>query len=86
MDMEKIESDIQKKLVGFCKLLPEHLNCWKETLAELQDPVRALINFCEQLRFVEQASINYINNFHSMQRALQLKILGKLEAGVLDRG
>ncbi|KAH1026548.1 hypothetical protein HUJ05_000201 [Dendroctonus ponderosae] len=83
MDMAQIESDIQKKLVGFCKLLPLHLNCWKATLAELQDPVRVLINFCEQLRFVEEASIDYIDNFISMQKALQLKILGCIEEELL---
>lgn len=76
IDMEAVENNIQKKLVNFCQLLPGHVQVWKDTLQQMQDPVRALINFSEQLRSVEQAKITYLDNFTTVQEQLQLKILG----------
>ncbi|XP_066257206.1 uncharacterized protein [Euwallacea similis] len=71
--------DIQKKLVNFCQILPQHVQTWKDTLVAMQDPLRALCNFCEQLHSVEEAHITYIENFEIIQRDLQVKILGHIE-------
>ncbi|XP_066154431.1 uncharacterized protein [Euwallacea fornicatus] len=71
--------EIQKKLVSFCEILPQHVETWKDALAAMQDPLRALCNFCEQLRAVEEAHIMYIENFEIIQRDLQVKILGHIE-------
>lgn len=76
IDMEAVENNIQKKLVNLCQLLPGHVQVWKDTIEQVQDPVRALINFSEQLRSIEQAKVAYLDNFSSVQQQLLLKILG----------
>lgn len=74
--MEDVEKDLQKKVVSLCSILPVHIELWKRVLQEVQNPVKALTNFAEQLRFVEMADMKYMNNFSNVQKELQVKILG----------
>lgn len=83
IDIEAVENDIKKKLVNFCQLLPGHVQVWKDTIQQMQDPVRALINFSEQLRSVESAKITYLDNFSSVQQQLVLKILGLCKHNII---
>lgn len=74
--MEDVEKDLQKKVVSLCSILPVHIELWKRVLQEVQNPVKALTNFTEQLRCVEMADMKCMDNFSNVQKELQIKILG----------
>ncbi|XP_030763612.1 uncharacterized protein LOC115888157 [Sitophilus oryzae] len=77
--MEDKERVVQKHIVAFCSILPSHIECWKTTLKELQNPIKAVSNFAEQLRYVDRAKISYINDFEQVQNQLKTKILIDIE-------
>ncbi|XP_072385260.1 uncharacterized protein [Diabrotica undecimpunctata] len=70
---------LQKNLVNFCKVLPSHVDKWRNLLNEAKKPVQALVNFSEQLRHVEKANISYIKDFKVLQDKLMYKIFSEIE-------
>ncbi|XP_060520352.1 uncharacterized protein LOC132698359 [Cylas formicarius] len=82
--MEELERRVQKLVQNFCTGLPGHVEKWKIIFKDVQDPIRALVNFSEQLICVEKARIEYMDNFDEIQRILQYKILSDIEDELLS--
>ncbi|XP_028139097.1 uncharacterized protein LOC114333426 [Diabrotica virgifera virgifera] len=91
IDREAFFLTLQKNLLNFCKLLPSHVDKWRNLLNEAEKPVQALVNFSEQLRHVEKANISYLEDFKVLQDKLMYKIFSEIEdeiasiRGIIDR-
>ncbi|CAH0546927.1 unnamed protein product [Brassicogethes aeneus] len=74
-----IEVQIQKLVVHFCKMLPNHVNKWESVIKDANGPLKALVNFSDQLRHIEMANIKDIDDFCNIQNKLQYQILSSIE-------
>lgn len=52
-ETKSTECSVQEKLLNFVRILPNHVESWRNILKELADPIRALLNLSEQLRLIE---------------------------------
>nr|XP_023021524.1 uncharacterized protein LOC111509900 [Leptinotarsa decemlineata] len=77
--MDELESTVQKYVTNFCNILPIHVEKWRKLLEEASMPNKALCNYAEQLRHVEKADIEYIENFTELQGKLKFKIFMEME-------
>ncbi|CAH0546926.1 unnamed protein product [Brassicogethes aeneus] len=57
-----IEVQIQKLVVHFCKMLPNHVNKWESVIKDANGPLKALVNFSDQLRHIEIEALNTANH------------------------
>ncbi|CAG9853895.1 unnamed protein product [Phyllotreta striolata] len=77
------EDQTGEYISNFCKILEKHTSKWSSLLKESAKPLRALINYCEQLRHVEQANIKYIDNFEELKEKLLFKISEGIEEEII---
>ena len=49
-----VETQLQRKIVHFCSILPAFIDNWQQALKESEIPTRAFYNRAEQLRHVER--------------------------------
>lgn len=73
------EEEILKKLVKFVSVLHVHVNTWTATVREMSGPLRGVMSLAEQLRSVEQAKIEHMDDFISVQDSLVANILNTVE-------
>ncbi|KAK9893050.1 hypothetical protein WA026_023351 [Henosepilachna vigintioctopunctata] len=82
--MNDFEKVVQKNIITLVKYLPTHVTTWSTILDDISRPLQVLSNQSEQLRCVDSANIDWMENFKQIQGSLSHKISREISDTLIE--